>query len=88
MNREWVTGNRLSEEYEKRIMDFCAFASAYASRNNIERVFCPCMSCWNHKKVKPKKLHKHLLLNGINPPYKVWYMHGEDEQQNFEPPPV
>ncbi|CAM8950986.1 unnamed protein product [Rhodiola kirilowii] len=89
MNREWVSGNRLSDEYEKGIMDFCAFASAYASRNNInERVFCPCMGCWNFKKVKPKKLHKHLLLKGINPQYTVWYLHGEGEQQNFEPPPV
>ncbi|CAM8884147.1 unnamed protein product [Rhodiola kirilowii] len=88
MNREWVSGNRLSDEYEKGIMDFCAFASAYASRNNIERVFCPCMGCRNYKKVKPKKLRKHLLLKGINPRYTVWYLHGEEEQQNFEPPPV
>ncbi|CAM8885163.1 unnamed protein product [Rhodiola kirilowii] len=88
MNREWVSGNRLSDEYEKGIMDFCAFASAYASRNNIERVFCPCMSCWNYKLVKPKKLRKHLLFKGINPQYTVWYLHGEGEQQNFEPPPV
>ncbi|CAM8883581.1 unnamed protein product [Rhodiola kirilowii] len=88
MNREWVSGNRLSDEYEKGITDFCAFASAYASRNNIERVFCPCMSCWNYKLVKPKKLRKHLLLKGINPQYTVWYLHGEGEQQNFEPPPV
>ncbi|CAM8893259.1 unnamed protein product [Rhodiola kirilowii] len=88
MNQEWVSGNRLSDEYEKGIMDFCAFASAYASRNNIERVFCPCMGCWNYKKVKPKKLRKHLLLKGINPRYTVWYLHVKVEQQNFELPPV
>ncbi|CAM8955549.1 unnamed protein product [Rhodiola kirilowii] len=88
MNREWVSGNRLSDEYESGIMDFCGFALAYASRNNIERVFCPCMGCWNYKKVKPKKLRKHLLLKGINPRYTVWYLHGEVEQQNFEPAPV
>ncbi|CAM8896595.1 unnamed protein product [Rhodiola kirilowii] len=88
MNREWVSGNRLSDEYEKGIMDFCAFASAYASRNNIERVFCPCMNCWNYKLVKPKNLRKHFLLKGINPQYTVWYLHGEGEQQIFEPPLV
>ncbi|CAM8935794.1 unnamed protein product [Rhodiola kirilowii] len=88
MNREWVSANRLSQEYEKGIMEFCVFASSYASRNNIERVFCPCMGCWNYRKVKSKKLHKHLLLTGIDPRYKVWYMHGEVEQQNFEPLPV
>ncbi|CAM8937523.1 unnamed protein product [Rhodiola kirilowii] len=88
MNRDWVSGSRLSVEYEKGIMDFCAFASSYASRNNVERVYCPCMGCWNNKKVNPKKLHKHLLLKGIDPQYKVWYMHGEVEPQNVEPQPV
>ncbi|CAM8880121.1 unnamed protein product [Rhodiola kirilowii] len=39
MNREWVSGNRLSDEYESGIMDFCAFALAYASRNNINVSF-------------------------------------------------
>ncbi|CAM8883134.1 unnamed protein product [Rhodiola kirilowii] len=88
MNRDWVSGSRLSVQYEKGIMDFCAFASSYVSRNNVERVYCPCMGCWNNKKVKPKKLHKHLLLKGIDTQYKVWYMHGEVEPQNIEPQPV
>ncbi|CAM8877675.1 unnamed protein product [Rhodiola kirilowii] len=30
MSREWMSGNRLSDDYEKGIMDFCEFASAYA----------------------------------------------------------
>ncbi|CAM8987380.1 unnamed protein product [Rhodiola kirilowii] len=64
MNRDWVSGSRLSVQYDQGIMDFCAFASLYASRNNIERVYCPCMGCWNNKKVIPKKLRKHLLLKG------------------------
>ncbi|CAM8944243.1 unnamed protein product [Rhodiola kirilowii] len=88
MNRDWVSGSRLSVQYDQGIMDFCAFASSYASRNNIERVDCPCMDCWNNKKVKPKKLWKHLLLKGIDPQYKVWYMHGEVEPQNVQPQPV
>ncbi|CAM8962918.1 unnamed protein product [Rhodiola kirilowii] len=88
MNRDWMSGSRLNVQYEQGIMDFCAFASSYASRNNIEHVYCPCIGCWNNKKVKPKKLHKHLLLKGIDPQYKVWYMHGEIEPQNVEPQPV
>ncbi|CAM8991139.1 unnamed protein product [Rhodiola kirilowii] len=79
MNRDWVSGSRLSVQGDQGIMDFCAVASSYASRNNIERVYCPCMGCWNNKKVKPKKLRKHLLLKGIDQQYKVWYMHGEEE---------
>ncbi|CAM8957633.1 unnamed protein product [Rhodiola kirilowii] len=78
----------LSVQYEKGIMELCAFASLYASRNNVERIYCPCMDCWNNKKVKQKKLHKHLLLKGIDPQYKVWYMHSEVEPQNVEPQPV
>ncbi|CAM8937750.1 unnamed protein product [Rhodiola kirilowii] len=88
MNRDWVSGSRLSVQYDKGIMDFCAFASSYASTNNIERVYCPCKGCWNNKKVKPKKLRKHLLLKGIDPQYKFWYMHGEVEPQNVQPQPV
>ncbi|CAM8978212.1 unnamed protein product [Rhodiola kirilowii] len=88
MNRDWVSGSRLSVQYEQGIMDFCAFTSSYASRKNIERVYCPCMGCWNNKKVKPKKLRKHLLLKGIAPQYKVWYIHGEVESQNVQPQPV
>ncbi|CAM8932305.1 unnamed protein product [Rhodiola kirilowii] len=88
MNRDWVSGSRLSVQYDQGITDFCAFASSYASRNNIERVYCPCMGCWNNKKIKPKKLRKHLLLKGIDPQYKFWYMHGEVEPQNVQPQPV
>ncbi|CAM8954575.1 unnamed protein product [Rhodiola kirilowii] len=88
MNRDWVSGSRLSVQYDQGIMDFCAFASSYASTNNIERVYCPCIGCWNNKKVKPKKLRKHLLLKGIDPQYKFWYMHGEVEPQNVQPQPV
>ncbi|CAM8991025.1 unnamed protein product [Rhodiola kirilowii] len=88
MNRDWVSGSRLSVPYKKGIMDFCVFASSYVSRNNIEHVYCPYMGCWNNKKVKPKKLHKHLLLKGIDPQYKVWYMHDEVEPQNVEPQSV
>ncbi|CAM8886855.1 unnamed protein product [Rhodiola kirilowii] len=88
MNRDWVSGSRLSVQYDQGIMDFCAFASSYASGNNIELVYCPCMGCWNNKKVKPHKLRKHLLLKGIDPQYKVWYMHGEVEPQNVQPRPI
>ncbi|CAM8944263.1 unnamed protein product [Rhodiola kirilowii] len=45
MNRDWVSGSRLSVQYDQWIMDFCAFASSYASRNNIKRVYCPCLDC-------------------------------------------
>ncbi|CAM8997314.1 unnamed protein product [Rhodiola kirilowii] len=88
MNRDWVSGSRLSVQYEKGIMNFCAFASSYASGNNVDRVYSPCMGCWNNKKVKQKKLHKHFWLKRIDPQYKVWYMHGEVEPQNVEPQPV
>ncbi|CAM8975928.1 unnamed protein product [Rhodiola kirilowii] len=61
MNREWMSSNRLSDEYEKGIMDFCEFASAYAFRNSLERVFCPCKACFNKIKVNVDELHKHLF---------------------------
>ncbi|CAM8913888.1 unnamed protein product [Rhodiola kirilowii] len=52
MSRKWISGNRLSDEYEKGIMDFCEFASAYALKNALESVFCPCKACFNKIKVK------------------------------------
>ncbi|CAM8944407.1 unnamed protein product [Rhodiola kirilowii] len=88
MSRKWMSGNRLSDEYEKGIMDFCVFASSYALKNALERVFCPCKACFNKMKVKVEDLHKHLILKGIDPLYKVWYMHGEAEPQDVEPQPV
>ncbi|CAM8938710.1 unnamed protein product [Rhodiola kirilowii] len=88
MSRKWMSGNRLSDEYEKGIMDFCEFASAYALKNALESVFCPCKACFNKIKVKVEELHKHLFLKGIDPLYTVWYMHGEAEQQDVEPQPV
>ncbi|CAM8905938.1 unnamed protein product [Rhodiola kirilowii] len=88
MSRKWISGNRLSDEYEKGIMDFCEFASAYAFKNALESVFCPCKACFNKIKVKVEELHKHLFLKGIDPLYTVWYMHGEAEQQDVEPQPV
>ncbi|CAM8953884.1 unnamed protein product [Rhodiola kirilowii] len=88
MSRKWMYDNRLSEEYEKGIMDFCEFASAYALKNALESVFCPCKACFNKIKVKVEELHKHLFLKGIDPLYTVWYMHGEAEPQDVEPKPV
>ncbi|CAM8926030.1 unnamed protein product [Rhodiola kirilowii] len=85
MSRKWMSGNRLSDEYEKGIMDFCEFASAYALKNTLESVFCPCKACFNKIKVKLEELHKHLFLKGIDPLYTVWYMHGEAEPQDVEP---
>ncbi|CAM8990569.1 unnamed protein product [Rhodiola kirilowii] len=41
MNRDWVSSSKLSVQYDQGIMDFCALASSYASRNNIERVYFP-----------------------------------------------
>ncbi|CAM8953843.1 unnamed protein product [Rhodiola kirilowii] len=61
MSRKWISGNRLSDEYEKGIMDFCEFASAYALKNVLESVFCPCKACFNKIKVKVEELHKHIF---------------------------
>ncbi|CAM8943746.1 unnamed protein product [Rhodiola kirilowii] len=85
MSRKWMSGNRLSDEYEKGIMDFCEFASAYELKNTLESVFCPCKACLNKIKVKLEELHKHLFLNGIDPLYTVCYMHGEAEPHDVEP---
>ncbi|CAM8877536.1 unnamed protein product [Rhodiola kirilowii] len=78
-SREWMSGNRLSDEYEKGIMDFCEFESAYALKMDF---------CFNKIKVKVEDFHKHLFLKGIDLLYKVWYMHGEAEPQHVEPQPV
>ncbi|CAM8883339.1 unnamed protein product [Rhodiola kirilowii] len=87
MSREWMSGNRLSDEYEKGIMDFCEFASAYALKNALESVFCPYKACFNKIKVKVEECIN-TFFKGIDPLYKVWYMHGEAEPQDVEPQSV
>ncbi|CAM8986241.1 unnamed protein product [Rhodiola kirilowii] len=83
MKRKWMSSNRLSVEYEEGIKEFCEFALGYAFKTGTEYVHCLCSGCFNNKKVTVKNLHKHLLLKGIDPRYRVWYMHGE--VQNVEP---
>ncbi|KAL9662416.1 hypothetical protein QQ045_027249 [Rhodiola kirilowii] len=75
MDRAWMSANHLTDEYEQGIHYFCNFARLFADRNGSKYVQCPCMRCWNNKKVKVDESVNHLLLSGINSNYKVWRMH-------------
>ena len=75
MNRQWMYGNPVSDEFVDGLRDFLLVADAN-KRNGL--VICPCNLCKNKKDYSSKEtLHLHLLCHGFMPSYNVWTKHGE-----------
>ena len=75
MDRGWLSENRLSREYAEGIEEFVR--SAFENGVDPERTRCPCVKCGNKMFLSVQQLKVHLVMNGIDPTYKIWFWHGE-----------
>jgi hypothetical protein len=76
MNREWMYGNRLCDEFIMGLNDFLAVANANKQWGGF--ILCPCPVCKNQKDYSSSRtIHVHLLQHGFMPSYNCWTKHGE-----------
>ncbi|KAK1403736.1 hypothetical protein POM88_003341 [Heracleum sosnowskyi] len=77
MDRNWVKGDCISEEYKKGVKNFCSYA--IKNSKNINFILCPCQKCLNIMEVNgPSELYEHLMFHGIDKTYTCWTYHGEE----------
>ena len=67
--------NRLTKRYAEGIDEFVR--SAIEKGVDPERIPCPCIKCGNKVPLSVRVLKLHLIMNGIDPTYKIWFWHGE-----------
>ncbi|XP_073151032.1 uncharacterized protein [Henckelia pumila] len=75
MDKEWMSKNRLSQEYDVGVESFLKFALKNA--NHPDAIPCPCARCGNLKKKNVDIIRAHLYYNGIDLTYRTWIWHGE-----------
>ena len=75
MDRNWMHASRNSDEYEKGLEEFIAFAREHAEDAN--HILCPCVDCNNMVHLNVEDVKVHLMAKGINQMYKCWLHHGE-----------
>ena len=75
MNRQWIYGDRLCDEFITGLNDFLAVANANKKGGFV---ICPCAGCKNQKGYSSsREVHLHLLRHGFMPSYNCWTKHGE-----------
>ena len=74
-NRDWMSKDRRSVEYDEGVENFINFALAHST--NHTSIKCPCLRCGNLLCQTPQVIREHLFFNGIDLSYRVWYWHGE-----------
>ncbi|XP_074346425.1 uncharacterized protein LOC141685209 [Apium graveolens] len=78
MDRLWIiVPDKLSEEYASGINEFIKVASKKINSKGM--VLCPCCRCVNKEFQTLKIIRLHLLTHRFLQTYKIWYHHGEPE---------
>ncbi|KAF4365226.1 hypothetical protein F8388_017792 [Cannabis sativa] len=70
------TFGRASNEYKEGARSFVETIEKEA--NYPEKLLCPCKFCRNLSHQKVNLLYEHLVINGIDPTYTIWFHHGEE----------
>ena len=83
MDKKWMSGNRLSKEYENGVLELVKFSVEQAEDAN--RMKCSCLSCCFIGRVDAVGLQSHLLRHGIDWSYTCWIFHGEKSYEYVEP---
>ena len=55
--------------------EFIESAKKYA--RNPDKIICPCAKCKNLSSKNHEDLYQHLVMNGFDPLYTEWVVHGE-----------
>ena len=74
-NRDWMSKDRRSVEYDEGVENFINFTLTHST--NHTSIKCPCLRCGNLLCQTPQVIREHLFFNGIDLSYRIWYWHGE-----------
>ncbi|XP_062079418.1 uncharacterized protein LOC133783816 isoform X2 [Humulus lupulus] len=75
-DKSWLQFNRASDEYKQGAKSFVEIIEKEA--NYPKKLLCPCKVCRNLSHQDVSILYEHLIINGIDPTYKIWFHHGEE----------
>lgn len=75
MDKTWTKFPRVSDAYQEGAKSFIENCKKRA--RNPDRIMCPCAKCKNYSSKTAEELFEHLVVNGIDPQYKIWCVHGE-----------
>lgn len=75
MDKTWTKFPRDSDAYQEGAKSFIENCKKQA--RNPDRIMCPCAKCKNYSSKTAGELFEHLVINGIDPLYKTWSVHGE-----------
>ena len=70
-----MSKDRGSVKYDEGVENLINFALALST--NHTSIKCPCLCCGNMLSQTPQVIREHLVFNGIDLSYWVWYWHGE-----------
>ncbi|XP_073285420.1 uncharacterized protein [Primulina huaijiensis] len=75
MDKEWMSKDRLSHEFDVGVESFLQFALKNAIHSDA--IPCPCARCGNLWKKNVETIRAHLYCNGMDLTYHTWIWHGE-----------
>jgi len=84
MDRTWIKALRISDEYEKGVEDFLAFAKQNAPTLG-RNYFCPCVNCVNGRRHSVNEIRTHLICDGFSWSYTNWIWHSELQEIQTAP---
>ena len=74
MDKDWISKERDSLEYEIGVEKFLIYAEENCE--DPKKIPCPCSHCVNFKKHAVKIIRGHLYENGFSLGYLDWIWHG------------
>ncbi|XP_059665085.1 uncharacterized protein LOC132311264 [Cornus florida] len=82
MDKEWMHMTyRVDPKYLEGARRFADQAQANAG--HPEKILCPCNCCLNAKHQHFDMVFRHLLENGMDQSYTIWYFHGENLSESL-----
>ncbi|CAN6547389.1 unnamed protein product [Malus baccata var. baccata] len=83
IDKSWMQSGRSSEDYFNGVETFLDYAYNHLQPDDA-KILCPCVKCSNRYKKVKVEVQQHLLYNGIIKNYTIWYLHGEDENDETD----
>ncbi|KAL5575260.1 hypothetical protein UlMin_016959 [Ulmus minor] len=76
MDKSWVHLNRVTDEYLVGASNFIKIVAK--NLGYPHKMLCPCKNCRNLSHQEMSIVYEHIVINGVDPTYTIWFHHGED----------
>ncbi|KAF9621027.1 hypothetical protein IFM89_015849 [Coptis chinensis] len=80
IQKEWIhEPNRVSTVYREGVASFIDLAQK--KYEGFTTCPCPCVTCWNGKRLVFDEVRRHIIQNGFDLTYTIWSLHGEKQSK-------